>query len=68
AIDLNSSYGEYWRWQKDKSKGIRYNNRMPMEIVRIFENNGFIWGGRWYHYDTFHFEYRPEFREYERQQ
>ncbi|KAF0185308.1 MAG: hypothetical protein FD163_1123 [Hyphomonadaceae bacterium] len=64
AIDLNSSYGEYWRWQKDKSKGIRYNNRMPMEIVRIFENNGFIWGGRWYHYDTFHFEYRPEFREY----
>ncbi|MDD5211432.1 MAG: M15 family metallopeptidase, partial [Sulfuricurvum sp.] len=21
---------------------------------------GFIWGGRWYHYDTMHFEYRPE--------
>ncbi|MDP3291618.1 MAG: M15 family metallopeptidase, partial [Sulfuricurvum sp.] len=22
--------------------------------------HGFIWGGRWYHYDTMHFEYRPE--------
>jgi hypothetical protein len=19
-----------------------------------------VWGGRWYHYDTMHFEYRPE--------
>ena len=26
----------------------------------IFEKHGFIWGGRWYHYDTMHFEYRPE--------
>lgn len=24
------------------------------------ERHGFIWGGRWYHYDTMHFEYRPE--------
>mgnify|MGYP002637708491 CR=1 FL=1 len=23
-------------------------------------SNGFIWGGRWFHYDTMHFEYRPE--------
>ena len=21
---------------------------------------GAIWGGRWFHYDTMHFEYRPE--------
>jgi hypothetical protein len=28
--------------------------------VEIFEKHGFIWGGRWYHYDTMHFEYRPE--------
>jgi hypothetical protein len=33
---------------------------MPREIVDIFERHGFIWGGRWYHYDTMHFEYRPE--------
>ena len=26
----------------------------------IFEKYGFVWGGRWYHYDTMHFEYRPE--------
>jgi peptidoglycan LD-endopeptidase CwlK len=31
-----------------------------MEIVAIFEKHGFIWGGKWYHYDTMHFEYRPE--------
>ena len=31
-----------------------------MEIVRIFEKHGFIWGGKWHHYDTMHFEYRPE--------
>jgi hypothetical protein len=33
---------------------------MPREIVDAFERHGFIWGGRWYHYDTMHFEYRPE--------
>ncbi|WP_265937085.1 M15 family metallopeptidase [Aliarcobacter butzleri] len=26
----------------------------------MFEKYGFIWGGRWYHFDTMHFEYRPE--------
>ena len=28
--------------------------------VDAFEAEGFIWGGRWYHFDTMHFEYRPE--------
>ena len=32
-----------------------------LEVVSIFEKHGFIWGGKWYHYDTMHFEYRPEF-------
>ncbi len=31
-----------------------------MQIVRIFEKHGFIWNGYWYHFDTMHFEYRPE--------
>jgi hypothetical protein len=28
--------------------------------VEVFERHGFIWGGKWNHYDTMHFEYRPE--------
>ena len=35
-------------------------NQIPIQIVRIFEKHGFIWGGFWYHFDTMHFEYRPE--------
>ena len=37
-----------------------WKNRIPQEIVDAFEAEGFIWGGRWAHYDTMHFEYRPE--------
>lgn len=33
---------------------------MMPEFLDIFEKYGFIWGGRWYHYDRMHFEYRPE--------
>jgi len=59
AIDLNLKYSDYWLWA-GKSKTIPYKNRMPQQIVDIFERYGFIWGGKWYHYDTMHFEYRPE--------
>jgi len=55
AIDLNLAVSDYWMW-----RGGAWRNRMPREIVDIFERHGFIWGGRWYHYDTMHFEYRPE--------
>jgi hypothetical protein len=58
AIDLDKSTSDYWRWQK--TKPIRWRNRIPQAIVDAFEAEGFIWGGRWYHYDTMHFEYRPE--------
>ncbi len=43
-----------------KDGAYAYKNEIPMEIVRIFEKHGFIWGGKWHHYDTMHFEYRPE--------
>ena len=32
----------------------------PSAIVSLFEDNGFIWGGKWEHFDLMHFEYRPE--------
>ncbi len=59
AIDLNTSYSDYWFWHRNEHP-VRYHNRMPQQIVDIFERHGFIWGGKWYHYDTMHFEYRPE--------
>ena len=59
AIDININKSDYWQWHNQKEK-IKYKNKIPLEIVRIFEKYGFIWGGRWYHYDTMHFEYRPE--------
>ena len=58
AIDLDSSQGDYWRWQREQPS--RWRNRIPQAIVDAFEAEGFVWGGRWYHYDTMHFEYRPE--------
>ena len=61
AIDINSEYSDYWRWAKPSEQGkIAYRNRIPHSIIEIFERHGFIWGGKWYHYDTMHFEYRPE--------
>ena len=32
----------------------------PAAIVKAFEDEGFIWGGKWHEYDLMHFEYRPE--------
>jgi hypothetical protein len=58
AIDINVSQSDYWRWAG--GEGARYRNRIPWEIVEIFERHGFIWGGKWSHFDTMHFEYRPE--------
>jgi hypothetical protein len=61
AIDIASKHSNYWRWTKPGANGrIAYRNEIPWEIVRVFEKHGFIWGGKWYHYDTMHFEYRPE--------
>lgn len=69
AIDINSSYSNYWLWDFKKLRlpiselrnyRLVYHNRIPMRIVDIFEKEGFYWGGRWYYYDTMHFEYRPD--------
>jgi len=57
AIDINTKYSAYWRWSKS---GRRPADKIPRKIVEAFERHGFIWGGKWNHYDTMHFEYRPE--------
>jgi hypothetical protein len=57
AIDLNTKKSRYWR---DNSE---YKNEIPKEVVEAFEHEGFLWGGRWKHFDTMHFEYRPELTE-----
>ena len=60
AIDINTRFSDYWRWNRAGGDGSTYRNRIPPEIVAIFERHGFIWGGRWSHFDTMHFEFRPE--------
>ena len=68
AIDFNlpEGLGRYWRWDGCRQDAVcKYPaavlaNDALKEIVRIFEDHGFIWGGKWYHYDAMHFEFRPE--------
>lgn len=61
AVDLGGRFASYWRWDAKKNSGhFVWHNRIPPEIIQIFERHGFIWGGNWHHYDTMHFEYRPE--------
>lgn len=63
TVDLNTAYSDYWQWDcrcTDEGRKLAYRNRIPEKLVAIFEKHGFIWGGKWEHYDTMHFEYRPE--------
>jgi hypothetical protein len=68
AVDfkLPNTLGRYWRWDTVTQGQTR---KFPFEIllnedfnqiVNIFESKGFVWGGKWWHYDSIHFEYRPE--------
>lgn len=63
AIDVGIEHSNYWRWVPGASRERApppYENRFPREVVEVFERHGFIWGGRWAHFDTMHFEFRPE--------
>ena len=68
AIDftLPNGLGIYWQWSGCKANApCAYPQKLIQDpklkqIVGIFEKHGFIWGGKWYHYDSVHFEYRPE--------
>jgi len=59
AIDLNRDKRDYWKWVSREEGGKRLK-AYPAEIVQVFEKHGFIWGGKWGHFDILHFEYRPE--------
>ena len=60
----------FWSWAKSKYPNtwmlIPLKNRwMPPEsVIKIFEEEGFIWGGKWVIYDNMHFEYHPELIQY----
>ncbi|QEK12425.1 M15 family metallopeptidase [Crassaminicella thermophila] len=59
AIDLKRDKKDYWKWAS-REDGQKRLASYPKEIVKIFEKNNFIWGGKWGHFDILHFEYRPE--------
>ncbi len=55
----------YWQWIMEEDPEwpiypLEERWMPPDQVVRIFEEHGFIWGGKWLEYDTMHFEYRPE--------
>ena len=69
AVDLlmkvQADMETYWQWTA--AKGIDWRSvpaekrqNPPAAVIRAFEEQGFIWGGRWTRYDTMHFEYHPE--------
>jgi hypothetical protein len=64
AIDLlpRNLRGRHTYWQWGASEQIDRNTYYipPDSVIKIFEDNGFIWGGKWDLIDTMHFEYRPE--------
>ncbi len=68
AIDfrLPNNLGRYWRWDGCRSDttctypAALLGDDALRRIVSIFESHGFIWGGKWHHYDAMHFEFRPE--------
>jgi hypothetical protein len=55
----------YWLWTSQHRSdwwNVSYNERYhpPDAVISAFEAYGFIWGGKWFRFDTMHFEYRPE--------
>jgi len=62
----------YWRWSQVLDREGWYEIPVsqrwspPQRVISIFERHGFIWGGKWPHFDGIHFEYRPEILLYNR--
>jgi hypothetical protein len=62
----------YWRWSRVFDREGWYRIPLderwspPQAVIEIFERHGFVWGGKWAHFDVIHFEYRPEILLYNR--
>lgn len=55
----------YWSWTKDVNPDwmltpLADRWMPPQSVIDIFEQEGFIWGGKWGIWDNMHFEYHPE--------
>lgn len=73
AIDILDRFSDRYTYWRQTSKNAQTASAWPRfiahekiwmppaGIVACFERHGFIWGGKWYHFDPMHFEYRPEF-------
>lgn len=70
AIDVQPKYyggkDVYWSWAKDRDPEnwmltpLSRRWMPPKSVIKIFEEEGFIWGGKWAIWDNMHFEYHPE--------
>lgn len=55
----------YWYWVRNRGEdwtAYPYDKRwqVPEVVIKAFEEEGYIWGGKWYQFDNMHFEYHPE--------
>ncbi|MCR4741366.1 MAG: M15 family metallopeptidase [Treponema sp.] len=60
----------FWSWTKDLDPEnwmltpLKDRWMPPQKVINIFEDQGFIWGGKWIIFDNMHFEYHPELINY----
>jgi hypothetical protein len=75
AVDIQGANPEdravYWLWERSRNENWmlippRQRWKPPDTVIRAFENEGYVWGGKWTFYDNMHFEYRPELHEINR--
>ena len=63
----------FWSWAHDKNPEgwmltpLSRRWTPPQAVIDIFEDEGFIWGGKWAIWDNMHFEYHPELILYQRE-
>lgn len=56
----------YWSWTRERVGAdwmltpLSRRWMPPAPVIAMFEDEGFIWGGKWGIFDNMHFEYHPE--------